>query len=423
MALATQCPHCHTTFRVAHDQLKLRSGLVRCGACKQIFNGIEHLVSPNAAETAPPQPAIDRTAAPTESDPAALPPKSTPSSVDFVALDDEPAPAAADQTTMQPADDEAARPEQAPSISTEEDPLQRITLIDFTPMDAWEDDEQKEPSLAPATAELDLSIATPTLPAAMPASAPPVDSAAPAAGAPQAPESEAAHADGEPTRLAATAEVAPSAVSEEAAMKEAEAEYEASADEDADQEILEAPQAAGGEEDEPSFVITARKRQRRQRAMRIFMATGSLLLLAALVLQGAYVFRHQLAARLPAAKPALGQLCIFAGCELELPAQIDMVSIESSELQAVAAGENTFMLTLLLRNRSAITQAWPDIELTLNDTNENPLVRRVLMPQDYLPSRQAIKKGFAGNSEQPVKLRFELAQLKASGYRVYLFYP
>ena len=44
MALATQCPHCHTTFKVAHDQLKLRAGLVRCGACKQIFNGIENLL-------------------------------------------------------------------------------------------------------------------------------------------------------------------------------------------------------------------------------------------------------------------------------------------------------------------------------------------------------------------------------------------
>ena len=56
MALATQCPHCHTTFRVAHDQLKLRAGLVRCGACKQIFNGIEHLLRPD--ERCSPLPAL-----------------------------------------------------------------------------------------------------------------------------------------------------------------------------------------------------------------------------------------------------------------------------------------------------------------------------------------------------------------------------
>ncbi|GGX41127.1 DUF3426 domain-containing protein [Undibacterium squillarum] len=49
MALATRCPHCQTTFRVANDQLKLHAGLVRCGACHQTFNGIEHLVPPDQA--------------------------------------------------------------------------------------------------------------------------------------------------------------------------------------------------------------------------------------------------------------------------------------------------------------------------------------------------------------------------------------
>ncbi|MBR7799354.1 DUF3426 domain-containing protein [Undibacterium fentianense] len=47
MALATQCPHCLTSFRVANDQLKLHAGMVRCGACKQTFNGIEHLLAPD----------------------------------------------------------------------------------------------------------------------------------------------------------------------------------------------------------------------------------------------------------------------------------------------------------------------------------------------------------------------------------------
>jgi len=48
MALATQCPHCHTTFRVASDQLKLRGGIVRCGACQRIFDGNAHLIDQEA---------------------------------------------------------------------------------------------------------------------------------------------------------------------------------------------------------------------------------------------------------------------------------------------------------------------------------------------------------------------------------------
>ena len=46
MALATRCPHCQTTFRVASDQLKLRGGIVRCGTCQQVFDGNAALVDP-----------------------------------------------------------------------------------------------------------------------------------------------------------------------------------------------------------------------------------------------------------------------------------------------------------------------------------------------------------------------------------------
>ncbi|GMV02032.1 MAG: zinc-ribbon domain-containing protein [Burkholderiaceae bacterium] len=43
MALATTCPQCKTSFKVVPDQLKLRRGLVRCGACAHVFSGIDFL--------------------------------------------------------------------------------------------------------------------------------------------------------------------------------------------------------------------------------------------------------------------------------------------------------------------------------------------------------------------------------------------
>ncbi|ALK98871.1 hypothetical protein AB595_01625 [Massilia sp. WF1] len=78
MALATQCPHCHTTFRVASDQLKLRGGIVRCGACQSIFDGSAHLIDLDAlaarkGEAAPaePPPPSEPPAAPESAAPAA----------------------------------------------------------------------------------------------------------------------------------------------------------------------------------------------------------------------------------------------------------------------------------------------------------------------------------------------------------------
>jgi len=41
--LATRCPQCQTQFRVTMAQLELREGKVRCGACREIFNGIDYV--------------------------------------------------------------------------------------------------------------------------------------------------------------------------------------------------------------------------------------------------------------------------------------------------------------------------------------------------------------------------------------------
>ncbi|MBY0557455.1 MAG: zinc-ribbon domain-containing protein, partial [Burkholderiaceae bacterium] len=56
MALATKCPHCNTVFRVAHDQLKLRGGIVRCGSCNEVFDGNAALLAPPAAAPLPAAP-------------------------------------------------------------------------------------------------------------------------------------------------------------------------------------------------------------------------------------------------------------------------------------------------------------------------------------------------------------------------------
>jgi len=65
MALATQCPHCGTRFRVASDQLKLRGGIVRCGACQEIFDGSATLVDLDALPAKAPVPETPAPAAET----------------------------------------------------------------------------------------------------------------------------------------------------------------------------------------------------------------------------------------------------------------------------------------------------------------------------------------------------------------------
>jgi predicted Zn finger-like uncharacterized protein len=339
MALATQCPHCHTTFRVAHDQLKLRAGLVRCGTCKQIFNGIENLLQAEVLEqvkknvsAAPESPDTERRA------------------FESFELPDDPSPSNEHESVGQEAAD---------------DSLLGMTLVDFT----YSQHEQAE-----------------------------VD------------DTQAA-VDAEPDRLEQTID---DLQHKPLRRKTSEAD---SADAD------ELDQADSEDDEEPSFVRQGRRKQRIGRVLRLFMASASIILLVSLFAQSAYVFRNQLAAWLPQTSQTLAEMCAYLGCKVGLPAQIDSVSIESSELQTLAADSNTFTLTALLRNHGATEQAWPNIELTLNDSNEKAIARRVFAPRDYLPSAQDARKGFGAKSEQSIKLFFQVSQLSASGYRVYLFYP
>lgn len=187
------------------------------------------------------------------------------------------------------------------------------------------------------------------------------------------------------------------------------------------------PVSAGlpGADDEPGFVKRDRRRQQFGKAARAGMALGIPLLLAALTAQVVGTFRNPLAAAVPALKPALVSACQLAGCKVDLPAQIDALSIEQGELQTLA--ENVFSFSTTLRNQSRSAQAWPHIELILNDAADKPVLRRVFAPREYLANSVTnaadVDKGFAPRSEQSVKLHFELAQVKASGYHIAVFYP
>lgn len=384
MALATRCPHCQTTFRVAHDQLKLRAGLVRCGACKEIFNGVEHLLpvgvpshpvtapTPAAAQASPMSVAPHEESVQTSS---GHPAATSAYSVDL------PPEEKVDENPLagMPTDDSTARATVASDSAA--DPLQRMTLMDFS---SWKEDD--DASLAPQGNPVD---ADPVL-------------------------------TGNPSLYSQT-EVTANAPDElDRAIEDLQSKpwrrkrWKRSADDDIE-----------GDEDvaEPDFVRKARRKHGIERALHILMIVGSLALLVGLIGQTAYALRDQISARLPQATPILVEACARIGCTVGFPTRIDAVSIESSELQTLPSNQNTFVLNTVLRNRSSITQAWPNLELTLNDADEKAIARRVFAPRDYLLSAADVTQGFGANSEQQIKVFFELSQLKASGFRVYLFYP
>jgi predicted Zn finger-like uncharacterized protein len=152
-------------------------------------------------------------------------------------------------------------------------------------------------------------------------------------------------------------------------------------------------------------------------------AIGSLLLLIVLLAQAAYFFRVELGANLPGLKPALISYCDLLRCTVPLPQKADLMSIESSELEADPAQAGVIALNALLRNQAPYAQAYPNLELSLTDAQEKVLARRTFLPPDYLKPDTDEQQGLAANRELAVTLNLDTTDLKASGYRLFLFYP
>jgi len=149
---------------------------------------------------------------------------------------------------------------------------------------------------------------------------------------------------------------------------------------------------------------------------------GSLLLLIALVAQGAYRYRGEISVLVPEAKPLFERLCFEVGCDVPLPRRAELLSIESSDLQADASNPSVMVLTATIRNRAAFVQAFPALELSLTSAQGQTVARRVLTPREYVAQPVRSDAGFAAGSELQIRVYIEAAALKPTGYRLYLFY-
>jgi len=152
---------------------------------------------------------------------------------------------------------------------------------------------------------------------------------------------------------------------------------------------------------------------------------AALLALAALVGQLAHHYRTEIATLLPQTRPFLAEGCRLLDCELRLPRRPDLLSIESSDLQADNRRDSLIVLNAVIRNRAPFAQEHPALELTLTDAADKALVRRVLRPTEYMQAaaREPLAQGIGPGSETVVRVHFDTQGVRATGYRLYLFYP
>ena len=180
-----------------------------------------------------------------------------------------------------------------------------------------------------------------------------------------------------------------------------------------------APDAAPLDAPPPAFMAEVRPPRR------LLWATLAGVALVVLLGQGVYRYRAEVAAMVPSSRTTLAHLCRALGCEVRLPRRPELMSIDSSELQADARREGTIALSAVIHNRAGFSQDYPSLEVTLTDETDRPVLRRVLMPGDYLDSRarEVLALGIGPGNEASVRVLLDTSRIRATGYRLYLFYP
>ncbi|MCL6263746.1 DUF3426 domain-containing protein [Craterilacuibacter sp. RT1T] len=360
----TQCPQCQTRFKVSDEQLAVAGGFVRCGHCAHVFNASEFL---QAMPGTPP--VVDA-------------PPMAPSTDDFeLELPDfDPADYLPETEKNSSAEPLAVTPEPEPETEPEPEPplAENPDIAEFQQAlaDALRAPKQASRSIEPPDAAPHLPLGNPF------AEAEPAD---------------ILHTARKPRQEPVMEAVPP---------------------------IPESPLMPPPAQEAPARNKASRSKHGALGAALGVAAVVGLFVLAAQLI---YLNRTRISAELPELRPVLEQTCARLGCTVPLPADRQLLRTEWSELTVVPDHPGLVQFTAILKNHARYPQAWPAMELTLTDSEDRVLVRKVLPPADYLPPAELKAGRFAAGSQIRVSQRFDAARLgarnKSLGYSVNWLYP
>jgi predicted Zn finger-like uncharacterized protein len=392
MSLVTRCPACGTTFKVVRDQLRISDGWVRCGRCSEVFDATISLHESSATAPAPRADVPgDAAAEPAASTPApaasgaesAAQPEEPASQLDEAEadfLDDEQELAPPDTPTPSSPPSAPPPPPPAPAASAAPDSLSLAGILTDEPWPEAPADVKPYvppyPSLPPFP-NIDLNL--PATPSATRAAAP-VERPERVRAETAPPTAEADTDDVQLQKAlrrarAKSAKIARAkARGEERAARESAPVVLAAAEPEPVPEARRPPRFADAADEQPGFWQRAAGR----RTLVVVAVLAALLL----VLQVLRQERDLILARQPSLRPVLAALCGLTACELSALRQIGDITIDGASFAREKSGD-TYRLSFTLRNAAAVPLAMPAVELSLLDTQERAVVRRVLTPAEF----------------------------------------
>ncbi|GAB4396720.1 MAG: hypothetical protein OHK0048_02400 [Rhodoferax sp.] len=138
------------------------------------------------------------------------------------------------------------------------------------------------------------------------------------------------------------------------------------------------------------------------------------------LLQAVFWQRNTLAAWQPEFARVWNQACPMQACRVEALRRLDAIEVTQAALTQQAP--NVLRLQTVVTNASGLSLAMPALELTLKDSQDAPVLRRVLRPQE-LKAPSVLAAGQRWVLDTALVLDPTLGQDRVSGYEVLAFYP
>lgn len=139
--------------------------------------------------------------------------------------------------------------------------------------------------------------------------------------------------------------------------------------------------------------------------------------------QATYAYRTELSAMMPQVRPYLERYCAIVSCTVPYPKDINLLGIESSDLQ-VHPERHPKVTTLVatIRNHAPFPQALPALKLSLLDVHNELLASRVFAAEEYLAEHDDAASFIQPHGEIDIEFDFDSDQLNAMGYRLLLLH-
>lgn len=164
----------------------------------------------------------------------------------------------------------------------------------------------------------------------------------------------------------------------------------------------------------------------RRRGGGTFWVLMVFVLLVALVLQGAVVFRNQIAHYYPSSRALLTQLCSMANCELGGTRSMEQFTLQNISLNVrgevpVQRSQTALILQAKLVNKENRPAEWPSLLLSLKDEQGQVDRQRIISPEEYVVSELRMRPMVA-LSEYPIQLHLNLVGAMATAYELKPYY-